>query len=155
MKTIIYAFLLWIALLSTCLTFAQDRYSIQITTDNVIFQKGLFYGGIEFNAEFNNHIYVRPQIHYADLKDGYLETSAGIGAHFDYNRWNYNAGVKIGVINRAATYPILGIEIGTAFKITDKIAIGLRASYDKRGDAKFYEGKDWVYNSQGFIKFEL
>jgi hypothetical protein len=64
----------------------QDRYSIQLTTDNMIFQKQLFYGGVEFNAEFSNGIYVRPQIHYAALKDGYLETSAGIGINLTYEK---------------------------------------------------------------------
>lgn len=133
----------------------EDRYSIQITTDNVIFQKGIFYGGVEFQAEFSNGIYIRPQIHYAALKDGYFETSAAIGYNLAYNRWNYKAGVKVGLINRAATYPLLGIEANLEYQITDKIGIGLRASYDKRGDADFYDGQQYVYNSQGFIKFIL
>lgn len=133
----------------------EDRFSIQLTTDNVIFQKGIFYGGVEFQAEFSNGIYIRPQIHYAALKDGYLETSAGIGLNFAHNRWNYKAGIKLGVINRTATYPIFAFEAGIEYHITDKIGIGLRNSYDARGDGKFYDGKSWVDNSQGFIKFIL
>ncbi len=133
----------------------EDRFSIQITTDNVIFQKGIFYGGIEFQAEFSNGIYIRPQIHYADLKDNYLETSSAIGYNLAYNRWNYKSGIKLGVINRASVYPIFGVEGGVEYHITDKIGIGLRGSYDARGDSSFYDGNKWVYNSQGFIKFVL
>jgi len=133
----------------------EDRFSIQITTDNVIFQRGIFYGGIEFQAEFSNGIYIRPQIHYAALKDGYLETSAGIGYNLAYNRWNYKAGIKLGVINRAATYPILAVEAGVEYHITDKIGIGLRGSFDARGDADFYDGQKCVYNSQMYLKFVL
>ena len=150
-----------ILLLITSLSFGQihlqneDRYSIQLATDNVIFQKGLFYGGLEFQAEFSNGFYLRPQIHYAALKDGYLETSSGMGMNFNYNRWNYKSGIKLGVIHRARTYPIFAFEAAIEFHITDKIGIGLRASYDARGDADFYEGKKWVYNSQGYLKFIL
>jgi hypothetical protein len=133
----------------------EDRFSIQLTTDNVVFQKGIFYGGVEFQAEFSNGIYIRPQIHYCALKDGYLETSAGIGYNLAYNRWNYKSGIKLGVINRAATYPIFGFEGGIEYHITDKIGIGLRGSYDARGDSKFYGGDSWVYNSQGYVKFVL
>jgi hypothetical protein len=134
---------------------AQDRYSVQITTDNVIFQKGIFYGGVEFNAEFNNHIYVRPQIHYAYLTDGYLEIASGIGYNIAYNRWNYKSGIKLGVINRAATYPIFGVEGAIEYHFTEKFGIGLRGSYDARGDAVFYDGNKWVYNSQVYLKFVL
>jgi hypothetical protein len=133
----------------------ENRFSIQLSTDNVVFQKGLFFGGIEFQAEFSNGIYIRPQIHYCDLTDGYLETSAGIGYNLAYNRWNYKGGVKLGIVNRAASYPIIGVAADLEYHITDKIGIGLRGSYDMRGDACFYGGKDWVYNSQGYIKFVL
>ena len=133
----------------------EDRFSIQLMTDNVIFQKGIFYGGVEFQAEFSNGIYIRPQIHYADLTDGYLETSAGIGYNLAYNRWNYKGGIKLGLINRASTYPLFGVEAVIEYHISDKIGIGLRGSYDRRSDADFYDGQDYVYNSQGYIKFIL
>ena len=133
----------------------EDRFSIQLTTDNVVFQKGIFYGGVEFQAEFSNGIYIRPQIHYAALKDDYLEIASGIGYNLAYNRWNYKGGIKLGVVNRAATYPLFAFEGGIEFHITDKIGIGLRASYDARGDADFYDGDKWRYNSQGYIKFVL
>ncbi len=142
-------------LLCSAIASAQDRYSLQLTTDNVILQKGIVYAGIEFKAEFSNHIYVRPQIHYASLKDGYLETSAGIGYHTNYNRWNYNVGIKLGVINRAATYPLFAFEGAIEYHFTDKFGIGLRGSYDSRGDADFYDGQSWVWNSQGYLKFIL
>ena len=151
----------WVLILSTALTYGQiqlqgqDRFSIQLATDNVLLNSGTFYAGIEFSAEFSNGIYIRPQIHYAALTDGYLETAAAIGLNFNYNRWNYKSGIKLGVINRAATYPLFAVEAGIEYHITEKIAIGLRASYDRRGDADFYDGNDWVYNSQGFIKFVL
>ena len=72
----------------------EDRFSIQLMTDNCIFTDNTFYAGVEFQAEFSNGIYIRPQIHYADLTDGYLETSAGIGYNLAYNRWNYKAGIN-------------------------------------------------------------
>jgi len=151
----------------------EDKYYLQLITDNVIFQKGIFYGGIEFKAEFSNGIYIRPQIHYADLKDGYLETSAGIGLNFVYdktteydskffqyvlnhlNGTNVYSGIKLGVINRAATYPILGFEAGVDFYITKMISFGFRSSYDARGDSDFYDGDKWGYNSQGVLKIKL
>jgi len=146
---------LLLLLLFTAISNAQDRYSIQLATDNVIFQKHILYAGIEFQAEFSNHIYIRPQIHFAALKDGYLETSSGIGYNVSFNRWNYKAGVKLGVINRAATYPLLAVECAIEYHFTDKFGIGLRGSYDKRGDAEFYDGQYYVYNSQFYIKFVL
>jgi hypothetical protein len=151
----------------------EDRYSIQVTTDNVVFQKGIFYGGVEFNAEFSNGIYVRPQIHYASLEDGYLETSVGVGINFTYektteynfkplnyvlnhlNGTNAYGGIKLGVINRATTYPIFGYEAGIEFVITDTFRWGLRGSYDCRSDSDFYGGDKWVYNSQGYLKIIL
>jgi len=154
------AFLITILLMST-ICFSQihrqneDRFSIQLMTDNVIFQKEIFYGGVEFQAEFSNGIYIRPQIHYAALKDGYLETSSGIGYNLAYNKWNYKSGIKLGVINRAATYPLFAIEAGIEYHISDKIGVGLRGSYDKKGDADFYDGEQWVYNSQVYLKFKL
>jgi hypothetical protein len=143
------------SILITAIAAAQDRYSINITTDNMMFRSHLFYGGVEFDAEFSNNIYVRPQIHYADLKDGYLETSAGIGYRLPLERLSLKSGVKLGFIKRASSYPLLGIEGAIEYLITDKISLGLRGSYDKRGDADFYEGKDMVWNSQGYIKFGL
>ncbi len=134
---------------------AQDKFSFQVTTDNVIFQKGILYAGVEFLAEFSNGVYIRPQIHYASLKDGYLETSAGIGYHLDYNRFGYKAGIKLGVINRADTYPIFAYEASIEYNITNSFSFGLRASYDRRGDSAFYDGDSWKYNSQGFLKFKL
>jgi len=142
-------------ILITVIANAQDRYSINITTDNVIFQKGIFYGGIEFDAEFSNNIYVRPQVHYADLKDGYLETSCGIGYRIPLERISLKSGIKLGVINRADTYPIFGFEGAFEYLITEKFSIGLRGSYDARGDADFYDGQSWVFNSQGYLKFVL
>lgn len=133
----------------------EDRFSIQLITDNVVFQKHIFYGGVEFKAEFSNGIYIRPQIHYAALKDGYLETSAGLGYNLAYNRWNYNTGIKLGVINRTSTYPLFALEAGFEYHLTDNIAIGIRGSYDSRGDSDFYDGQKWVYNSQGIITFKL
>ena len=133
----------------------EDRFSIQITTDNCIFTDNTFYAGVEFQAEFSNGIYIRPQIHYATLKDGYFETSAGIGYNLAYNRWNYKGGIKLGLINRESTYPLLGVEANLEYHITDKIGIGLRSSYDKRGDSDFYEGNLWQYNSQCYLKFVL
>ena len=138
--------------------FEENRTSIHIITDNVIFQKRTFYAGLEFQAEFSNGIYLRPQIHYAALTDGYIETSSGMGLNLSLNRWNnINAysGIKLGVINRARTYPIFGIEAGIEVNITNTIAIGLRASYDSRGDASFYDGDKWRYNSQGYLKLIL
>jgi len=146
---------LLLLLLFTAISSAQDRYSIQLVTDNVIFQRHIFYGGVEFQAEFANHIYIRPQIHFADLKDGYLETSAGIGYNTSYNRWNYKGGIKLGFINRAATYPIFGYEGAIEYHFTEKFGIGLRGSYDARGDSDFYDGKPWCYNSQFYLKFIL
>jgi hypothetical protein len=143
------------AILVAAIAYAQDRYSINVTTDNMIFQRHLFYGGIEFDAEFANNIYVRTQIHYADLPDGYLETSAGIGYRLPLERLSLKSGVKIGLIHRAATYPILGIEGAIEYLITDKLGIGLRGSYDKRGDADFYDGQNMVWNTQCYLKFKI
>ena len=142
-------------LLCSVIANAQDRFSLQLTTDNVIFQKGIVYAGVEFQAEFSNHIYIRPQLHYCDLTDGYLETSAGIGYNLAYNRWNYKGGIKLGVINRAATYPIFGFEGAIEYHFTEKFGIGLRGSFDSRADSDFYDGGDWVYNSQMYLKFIL
>jgi len=142
-------------LLCSAIASAQDRFSLQLTTDNVIFQKGIVYAGVEFQAEFSNGIYIRPQIHYAALTDGYLETAAGIGYNLTYNRWNYKGGIKLGVINRAATYPLFGVEGSIEYHFTEKIGIGLRGSYDARGDADFYDGQKWRYNSQMYLKFVL
>ena len=136
----------------------EDRYSIHILTDYAIFSDGIFYGGVEFQAEFSNGVYIRPQIHYASLKDGYLETSSGIGFNFSKNKWNnVNAytGIKLGVISRASIYPIFGFEGGVEVNVFKNLALGLRCSYDKRGDSDFYEGKQWQYNSQGYIKLIL
>lgn len=155
MKKIIIALIFTNTLIAQIHLQNEDRFSFHLTTDNIIFQKGTFYGGVEFQAEFNNGIYIRPQIHYAALKDGYLETSAGIGLNFNYNRWNYKSGIKLGVVNRAATYPIFAFEAGLEYHITEKIGLGLRGSYDARGDADYYDGQKWVYNSQGYLKLVL
>lgn len=151
MKKIIVA-----ALLLTTMSKAQihiqneDRFSIQISTDSKFSKKG-----IEFQAEFSNGVYIRPQIHYENLKDGYIETSAGMGLNLNYNRWNYKSGIKLGLIHRAATYPIFAAEVGTEYHISEKLGIGLRVSYDARGDSDFYDKKDWVFNSQFYLKFIL
>jgi hypothetical protein len=92
------------------------------------------------------------------LKDNYIETSAGIGMNLSLDRWdrlNVYSGVKIGTIHRANTYPLFGIETGIEYNVFKEISIGFRASYDKRGDSDFYEGKPWVYNSQAYLKFIL
>jgi len=155
--------ILTIILLMSTICFSQihlqdeNRYSFQVTTDNVIFNSGIFYGGIEFQAEFSNGIYIRPQIHFADLKDGYLEIASGIGLNFESSvydvKTNIYTGIKLGVINRSATNAIFGFESGLEVKVFPKVSLGRRGSYDFRGDAKFYDGKEWVYNSQGYIKF--
>jgi hypothetical protein len=129
----------------------KDRYSIHLLTDNAVFQKGIFYGGVEFNAEFSNGIYVRPQIHYASLKDGYLETSAGMGLNLALNNVNFYSGLKLGLINRARTYPLFAIEAGIEIPINNTLRIGVRGSYDSRGDSNFYEGKSCVWNTQGYL----
>ncbi len=128
----------------------EDRFSIQMATE-----KNAISAGIEFQAEFSNGVYIRPQIHYVALKDGYLETSAGLGYNLTFNRWNYKAGIKLGVVNRAVTYPIFAVEGGLEYHITEKIGLGIRGSYDARADADYYGGKPWQYNSIGYIKFAL
>jgi hypothetical protein len=154
-KILIAGFLLSATSISQVHKQNEDRFSIQLTTDNVVFQKQIFYAGIEFQAEFSNGIYIRPQIHYAALKDNYLETSSGIGYNLAYNKWNYKTGIKLGVINRESVYPIFALEASLEYHINNKIGFGIRASYDRRGDSVFYDGNQWVYNSQGYIKFTL
>jgi hypothetical protein len=84
-----------------------------------------------------------------------LETSAGIGYRLPLERLSLKSGVKLGFIKRASSYPLLGIEGAIEYLITDKISLGLRGSYDMRGDYAFYDGQDMVWNSQGYIKFGL
>ena len=152
MKKIIFAILI------TNLSFAQGvKSSINITSDYMIFQKQKMFIGVEFDNKFSNNIYIRPQVHFADLnKIDYLETSSGIGLHFPLNRFETNNiyfGSKLGFIHRGETYPLSGFETGIEFEVLNNISLGLRASYDVREDMD--SNDNWRYNSQFYIKFNL
>lgn len=147
-----------ILLVLSTLSYSQSvTTSINVTTDYMVVQKGRFFGGIEFDAKFNNHIYTRPQVHYADLLEtNYLETSAGIGMHFELTKlenFNIYSGVKLGFIHRHATFPLFGVEAGAEIPIYKRLVIGLRASYDVREDMDSTD--NWRYNSQGYIKYQI
>jgi hypothetical protein len=54
MKNLILIMLITTSLHSKVKLQSEDRFSVHVLTDNMVFQKGLFYGGIEFQAEFSN-----------------------------------------------------------------------------------------------------
>jgi hypothetical protein len=70
------------------LSYSQDQHSINLTTDNMIFQNGRFILVVVVWQQIYKWCLCKTQIHYADLngKD-YLETSSGIGWHVALNRF--------------------------------------------------------------------
>ncbi len=151
-------------LLVTSFSFAQSNFrlnkaeyfaaSIVIDPRASIKEKGLNIGA---EIEYVGSVYVKASVtNFAVLKDNYTDIIGSAGLSFTsgyFEKVRYYVGARSGIIKRAVIYPTLGVECGIDIMITDSAFIGLRSTYDRRGDAKYYEGNEWVYS--GFIKIGI
>lgn len=110
--------------------------------------------GIEI--EYVGTVYTRASItSFAKLNGGYIDTIGAFGINFTsgyFEKYRYYAGGRLGMIRRSSyTYPTAGLEFGIDYKITDKLILGYRTTYDKRSDFEFY-GEPTEMRGSGFIK---
>lgn len=153
-----------ILLLITSFTYAQSNFrlnkeeyfttAVVIDPNASIKEKGLNIGG---EIEYVGSIYVKASVtNFAVLQDNYTDVTGSAGLSFTsgyFEKIRYYAGGRLGLIRRAATYPTMGVEAGIDVMISDIAFIGIRSTYDKRGDADFYDGDDWRYS--GFVRLGI
>ena len=91
------------------------------------------------------------------LEGGYIDYSGGGGLNVhlgQFQKTRIYSGVRLGVIRRERiSYALAGVELGVSHKISERIALGVRTTLDKRADFKFWGGepKNRISN---FIKVE-
>lgn len=151
-----------VLLLITALANAQFRlnkkesFNIAVVIDPnaSIKEKGINIGA---EIEYVGSVYTKLSVtSFQVLQDGYLDTTGSFGLSFTsgyFEKMRYYSGVRLGLIHRKATYPTAGIEGGVDFMVSDKVFVGIRSTYDKRGDADFYDGSQWRYS--GFVKIGI
>jgi hypothetical protein len=137
-------------LLLTSFTYAQTGFrinkketfnaSIVLDPHASMKERGLNIGAA---IEYSGTIYTRASItSFAKLHGGYTDLTGAIGLNFTsgyFERIRYYLGGRLGVIKREKnTYPTAGIEAGINVDLGEVVFVGLRGSYDKRGDFKFY-----------------
>jgi hypothetical protein len=120
-------------------------------------EKGLNFGfELELKCE---PIYIRPSLtFFPALKDGYTEFNVAVGPNFalgNFDQFRYYTGIRMGLILRnQVIYPTAGFEGGINYQPwRSKVYYGIRATYDRRGDAVFYDGEPWEYS--GYVLLGL
>ena len=138
-------------LLITSFSFAQsgfrinkkETFNVSVVVDPTASMKerGLNIGA---SIEYSGTIYTRASItSFAKLHGGYTDLTGSIGLNFTSGYWEkirYYLGGRLGVIKREKnTYPTAGIEAGMNVDLGEVVFVGIRGTYDKRGDFKFYD----------------
>ncbi len=154
---------LTIALLFPILSFSQLRFNdVEYFTFSVISdpvasvkESGLYIGG---EIEYVGTIYTREGVsNFSVLQDGYTSLIGGIGLNLTsgyFNKIRYYAGVRLGVVTRAASNGTAGIEAGIDFSIDENAFLGLRTTYNYHSDKDFYTYTNYMTNSN-FIRFGI
>lgn len=148
-------------LLITSVAFSQSQFRLnemEYFATSVVIDPGasIKENGLNIGAEieYNGAVYVRASVTtFAALKDRYTDTTGAFGVNFTsgyFEKIRYYTGIRGGFIHRAATHPTAGFEAGIDVMISDSVFIGIRSTYDRRGDADFYDGDQWRYS--GFVK---
>jgi hypothetical protein len=125
---------------------AQDKFNVSVYVDPGASIKEK---GIDFGAEIEYHnktIYTKAGFqNFAVLQGGYTDIAGGIGLNKRigiFEKFRVFGGVRLGFIFRGDyTYPLAGAEFGLDYKITEKIFIRWRNTYDYRSDFKFSGAK--------------
>ena len=132
-----------------------DSFNFGIVVDPVasIKEKGINIGA---EIEYVGTVYTRASLTYFGALDvSYLDAIGAFGINFTsglFENVRYYAGGRLGIIKREGNqYPTAGVEAGIDFKITDGISLGLRTTYDKRSDFKFY-GEESEMRGSGYVK---
>lgn len=114
-------------------------------------EKGLDIG---VELEYVGFIYAKVGFEsFSALKGGYFDGHGAVGVNLMYNdKWRNYTGIRLAIVKRnGATNPLFGIEGGIDYNIADNLFLGLRATYDYRGDAKAF-GWDEFWRASGFIR---
>lgn len=153
--------LLKLLVLVSFTSLAQNEYAtinVQIDPSATIKEGSPnIYGSIELVSYM---IYVNGNFQMLDgLKGGYLDFGGSVGLNAYTSKFKQTrllGGVRLGFIKRGYkendtnTYPLFGIEGGVSQKITDKIFVTVRGTYDYRSDFK-YSGADPKYRESLYI----
>jgi hypothetical protein len=151
-----------IALFFTLLGFSQSNFrlnktqffavSVLVDPSASYKEKGLCIG---LEIETVSEVYVRASVtNFSALKDGYTDFTGAFGLSFTsgyFESIRYYAGGRLGLISRKAIFPTAGVEAGIDFKLTEKVFVGLRSTYDYRSDFEFYDYPNEMRYS-GFLK---
>ena len=154
MKTLLL-FLLTISVTAQFRLNETESFNIGILLDPhaSFIENGLNIGA---EIEYKGTVYVRAGVTYFGvLNPSYLDIVGTVGVNFTsdiFERTRYYTGLRAGIINREGnTYPTIGAEVGFDYQISDGITIGLRGTYDRRGDFEFYNESP-EFRKSGFIK---
>ncbi len=79
------------------------------------------------------------------LEGGYIDYGGGGGLNVHlglFQKTRIYSGVRLGVIRRGGNpYPLVGCEGGVSHKLSERIALGVRTTLDKRADFEFWGGE--------------
>lgn len=136
---------------------------VGIFTSAAIFEDGLNYG-LKLNFNFDNGVYVSPEIYYfPDLHDNtYLHTGAGIGYNVIHNEnWRLYSGVLLTFVKRDSsdfqTNGSMGFSFGIDYKIKGTpFFIGVNLNPQYRTDHLPRDPNFWVisgFAEAGIILF--
>jgi hypothetical protein len=116
------------------------NFTIVLDPHASIKEKGVSIGAA---IEYSGSVYTRASItSFPKLKGSYIELKGAFGMNFTsgyFEKIRYYAGGRLGFINiESTTYPTAGIEAGINIDLGDTAFLGVRGTYDKRSDSKFY-----------------
>lgn len=130
---------------------AQFIKPFERTTTNIstVFDPYASYkeGGLNFGAEINyteESLYLHSGLQFFPvLEGGYTDFTTAIGKAYKigyFDDLKGYGGARVGFIWRDSVtpYPTFGAEIGLDYNLTNDIVIGLRSTYDYRGDFKYW-----------------
>ena len=117
-------------------------------------------GGLNIGAEINyteNSLYIHSGVQtFTVLSEGYVDFTTALGKAYKigyFDKIKTYVGGRLGFIWRESPVPYItfGAEAGIDYNLTDNFIIGVRSSYDYRGDFKYWKtSPDFRFNS--FLK---
>lgn len=121
--------------------------------------------GLNVGAEINyteNSLYLHSGVQiFPILEGGYVDFTTAIGKAYKigyFDNIKAYAGGRIGFIWRdnPKPYPTFGAEIGVDYNLTKDVVIGVRNTYDYRGDFKYWGGTpEFVFSFFGKVGYIL
>lgn len=131
---------------------SAQNFNVSINSDASAFTDNATSIGIEAELDMK-YVYAKIGVENTSLPINYFDFHGGIGGSVPINKVRIHSGIRLGKIWRGngVTVPLFGLESGVAYKVADRISVGIYGTYDYRTEGDFM-GYDTFWQGSGKIK---